>query len=297
MNARAAAPASVSISRVAADLFSLTKPRLSLLVLITAGGGMFLAPGELGALRTLIALLATAGTVGAANALNCYLERDSDRFMKRTRSRPLPDGRMDPQVALGFGMSLALVSIPLLTIAINRLSGLLGLVALISYVAMYTPLKSRSDWAMWVGALPGALPPLMGWTAVTGKLDAGGLALFAILCAWQLPHFLAIALFRKTEYAAAGLKSVPIVRGDEVARWQLLGLTILLVATTIVPWFLGMAGLVYLAAAVLLGAGFLWLAASGALLKLDAVWARKTFFYSLLHLTVIFAVLMVDSVG
>lgn len=297
MNARAAAPASVSISRVAADLFSLTKPRLSLLVLITAGGGMFLAPGELGALRTLIALLATAGTVGAANALNCYLERDSDRFMKRTRSRPLPDGRMDPQVALGFGMSLALVSIPLLTIAINRLSGLLGLVALISYVAMYTPLKSRSDWAMWVGALPGALPPLMGWTAVTGKLDAGGLALFAILCAWQLPHFLAIALFRKTEYAAAGLKSVPIVRGDEVARWQLLGLTILLVATTIVPWFLGMAGLVYLAAAVLLGAGFLWLAASGALLKLDAVWARKTFFYSLIHLTVIFAVLMVDSVG
>lgn len=297
MNARAADTASVPISRVAADLFSLTKPRLSLLVLITAAGGMWLAPGEMGVMRALIALLATAGTVGAANALNCYYERDSDRFMKRTRTRPLPEGRMDPQVALGFGISLALVSIPLLTLAVNRLSGLLGLIALLSYVAAYTPMKAKSDWAMWVGALPGALPPLMGWTAVTGRLDAGGLALFAILCAWQLPHFLAIALFRKDEYAAAGLKSVPLVRGDDVARWQLLGLTLALVGTTLVPWMLGMAGLVYLLTAVLLGAVFLWLAADGAIRKRDAVWARKTFFFSLIHLTVIFAVLMADAVA
>ncbi len=294
MNARVDT-ASVPLARATADLLSLAKPRLSLLVLITASGGMWLAPGALGGMRALIALLATAGTVAAANALNCYIERDSDRFMSRTRSRPLPAGRMDPQIALGFGLSLALLSIPLLTLAVNRLTGLLALVALLSYVALYTPMKARSEWAMWVGALPGALPPLMGWTAVSGSLDAGGVALFAILFAWQLPHFLAIALFRKDEYAAAGLKSVPLARGDANARWQMLVLTLVLVVTSTAPFVLGVAGIPYLASALVLGALFVVLAVQGVVQKGDGRWARKTFLFSLIHLTVLFAVLMLDA--
>ncbi|HET9157381.1 MAG TPA: protoheme IX farnesyltransferase, partial [Myxococcaceae bacterium] len=150
-----------------ADLVSLLKPRLSSLVLCTLAGGMWLAPGELSVARWVATLLGTAGTVGAANALNCWIERDRDRFMARTRMRPLPSGRMESGVALGFGILLAVFSLPLLALASNGLTGCLGFVALVSYVAAYTPLKPRSWTAVLVGGIPGALPPLMGWTAVT----------------------------------------------------------------------------------------------------------------------------------
>jgi len=207
----------------AADLVSLLKPRLSSLVLCTLAGGMWLAPGELSLPRWVATLLGTAGTVGAANALNCWLERDRDRFMARTRLRPLPSGRMESGVALGFGILLAVFSLPLLALASNGLTASLGFLALVSYVAAYTPLKPKSPMAMLVGAIPGALPPLMGWTAVTGRIGIGGLLLFGILFAWQMPHFLAIALFRKEEYRNAGYMALPLVSGDDVTRvWMLL---------------------------------------------------------------------------
>jgi heme o synthase len=285
----------LTLSTTAADLVSLTKPRLSSLVLATTAGGMWLAPGQLSLSRALVTMLATAGTVGAANAFNCFIERDSDRFMARTRNRPLPTGRMDPAVALRFGLSLTAVSLPALWLAANLLTAVLGLVALLSYVLMYTPLKARTSAAMLVGAVPGALPPLMGWTAVTDQVDAGGYALFAILFLWQIPHFIAIALFRKEEYAAAGLTSLPLERGDESSRLQLLLYTVALVPTTLLPFQLGIAGLWYLAAALLLGAGFLGIAAWGFFKRLDKPWARQTFFFSLLYLTGLFAALMLDS--
>ena len=290
MSARA-----LTLSTTAADLVSLTKPRLSSLVLATTAGGMWLAPGQLSLARALVAMLATAGTVGAANAFNCFIERDSDRYMKRTANRPLPSGRMDPAVALLFGLSLTAVSLPALWLAANLLTAVLGLIALLSYVLMYTPLKARTSAAMLVGAVPGALPPLMGWTAVTNQVDAGGYALFAILFLWQIPHFIAIALFRKEEYAAAGLTSLPLERGDESSRLQLLLYTVALVPTTLLPYQLGIAGLWYLAAALLLGAGFLGIAAWGFFKRLDKPWARQTFFFSLLYLTGLFAALMLDS--
>jgi protoheme IX farnesyltransferase len=193
----------------ASDLLSLTKPRLSSLVLCTCAGGVWLAPGTLTPGRWLLTLVGTAGTVGAANALNCYVERDVDRARARTRGRPLPAGRMEPTVALLFALILASVSLPLLALGSNLLTTGLGLLALLTYVFVYTPMKAHTDVAMLVGAVPGALPPLMGWTAVTGRLDVGGLALFAILFLWQLPHFLAIALFRKAEYQKAGLQTWP----------------------------------------------------------------------------------------
>jgi heme o synthase len=285
----------VPLSTTASDLLSLTKPRLSSLVLATTAGGVWLAPGELPMARVLVTLLATAGTVAAANALNCYLERHSDQFMARTRNRPLPAGRMEPGLALGFGLSLAAVSLPALALGANLLTALLGLMAFLSYVLVYTPLKKRTSAAMLVGAVPGALPPLMGWTAVTGQVDAGGFVLFSILFLWQIPHFLAIALFRKEEYAAAGLKSVPLERGDESSRAQLVLYVVALVPMTLLPYQLHIAGAWYLFVAAALGLGFLGLGAWGFFRQLGKLWARRTFIFSLLYLTGLFAALMLDS--
>lgn len=284
----------MSLSATAADLVSLTKPRLSSLVLCTTAGGMWLAPGALPAHRTLLVILATAGIVGAANALNCYLERDSDRFMRRTQNRPLPAGRMDPYTAIWFGCTLAAISLPTLAIASNWLTGLLGLIAFLSYVFVYTPLKARSWTAMIVGGLPGALPPLMGTTAVTGEITGAGVVLFAILFLWQIPHFIAIALFRKEEYAAAGLKSLPLERGDEISRATIVRYLVLLVPTTILPFAMGLSGWIYLTAAVLLGALFLGQGVYGYAKGLGPQWARKLFLTSLLHLTGLFIALMID---
>ncbi|MFY1829012.1 heme o synthase [Myxococcus fulvus] len=285
-----------SVSTTASDLISLMKPRLSSLVLITTAGGMWLAPGPLSTGNALVTLLATAGTVGAANALNCYWERHSDKFMARTQNRPLPSGRMEPAVALWFGVSLAAVSLPALALGANLLTAALGLLALLSYVLAYTPLKARTSAAMLVGAVPGALPPLMGWTAVTDRIDAGGFALFAILFLWQMPHFIAIALFRKEEYAAAGLKSVPIERGDESSRAQIVLYLVALVPMTLLPFQLHIAGSWYLAAAVCLGLSFLGVGAWGFFRRLGKPWARQTFIFSLIYLTGLFAALSLDRV-
>ncbi|MCP3057757.1 heme o synthase [Myxococcus sp. K38C18041901] len=285
-----------SVSTTASDLISLMKPRLSSLVLITTAGGMWLAPGPLSTGNALVTLLATAGTVGAANALNCYWERHSDKFMARTQNRPLPSGRMEPAVALWFGISLAAVSLPALALGANLLTAALGLLALLSYVLAYTPLKARTSVAMLVGAVPGALPPLMGWTAVTDRIDAGGFALFAILFLWQMPHFIAIALFRKEEYAAAGLKSVPIEHGDESSRAQIVLYLVALVPMTLLPFQLHIAGSWYLAAAVCLGLSFLGVGAWGFFRRLGKPWARQTFLFSLIYLTGLFAALSLDRV-
>lgn len=292
MSARA-----INLSTTAADLLSLTKPRLASLVLFTAAGGVWMAPGHLGAVRVLATLLATAGTVGAANALNQYLERHSDRFMARTANRPLPSGRMEPAMALLFGLSLAAVSVPVLAVAANPLTALLGLAALLSYVCLYTPLKARTAAAMLVGGVPGALPPLMGYTAVTNQLDAPGLVLFSILFLWQMPHFIAIALFRKEEYRAAGLKSIPLERGDESARAQLLLYVVALLPVTLLPYQLKMAGGGYLVVAAALGVGWLAHSAVGFFRHEGPAWARKSFFYSLAYLSGLFIALGLDGGG
>jgi protoheme IX farnesyltransferase len=279
----------------AADLVSLVKPRLSSLVLCTLAGGMWLAPGELSVARWVATLLGTAGTVGAANALNCWLERDRDRFMARTRLRPLPSGRMESGVALGFGLMLAVFSLPLLALASNGLTGALGFLALVSYVWAYTPLKPRSPMAMLVGAIPGSLPPLMGWTAVTGRIGTGGLLLFSILFAWQMPHFLAIALFRKDEYRNAGYMAFPLVRGDDATRIWMLLWTVLLVVLSVLLVPFDVAGPLYLVVALVLGGVFLALVTRGVLRREQKAWARKTFFFSIVYLAGLFAALLLSA--
>ncbi len=295
MAASDVAPVAVAFRADARDFLQLTKPRLSLLVLITTAGGMWLAGQALSASQWVVTMLATAGVVGAANTFNCYLERESDRFMKRTATRPLPGARMDPKVALMFGVALALVSLPALALSANLLTAVLGLTALLSYVLVYTPMKARTHWAMVVGAIPGALPPLMGWTAATGKISAPGLALFAILFFWQLPHFIAIALFRKDEYQRAGLTSLPLQKGDAAARGWAVVYLVALLAVSVLPYTVGVAGLLYLAAAMGLGGWFLTVGVSGWWRARDAKWARQLFLVSLVYLTGLFAALGVDA--
>jgi len=282
--------------RVTRDLVSLTKPRVTSLVLLTSGGGMWLAPGHITPLRALLTLVGTALAVGAANSLNCWLERDLDGRMERTRNRPLPAGRLEPSVAVRFGAILGLSALPVMALGGGLLTALLGAVALCSYVGVYTPLKRVSPMALVVGAVPGALPPLMGWTAVTGRVDAGGLALFGILFFWQLPHFLAIALHRRSDYAAAGIRVTPVVRGETVARWHALLWTLALVPVSLLLQPLGVAGLGYTVVAVVLGATFLAWTLSGLRSNAGTAWARGLFRFSLAYLTILFVALGVFAV-
>jgi protoheme IX farnesyltransferase len=188
---------------VVRDLVALTKPRITTLVLLTGAAGACLAPAHVPMARLLLSLVGTALIVASANALNMWWEREVDGLMSRTRGRPLPAGRMSPDLALAFGLALGVVSVPMLFL-VNVATGLLGLVSLVSYVAVYTPLKRHTHLALLVGAVPGAMPPLMGWTTVTGAIGLGGALLFAVLFLWQLPHFAAISIFRKDDYARAG---------------------------------------------------------------------------------------------
>lgn len=278
------------------DLVSLAKPRVTSLVLVTAGGGMWLSPGHLELTRGLVALVGTALAVAAANTLNCWMERDSDGRMQRTKDRPLPAGRLAPGVALAFGLGLAVLSLPLMAWGGGPVTAGLGALALVSYVGLYTPLKRVSPKALVVGAVPGALPPLMGWTAVTGRIDAGGLALFGILFFWQLPHFLAIALHRHSDYATAGIQVTPVARGERVARRHAVLWTLALVPITLLLQPLGVAGTGYTVVAVVLGATFLAWTLAGLRPTAGTTWARGLFRFSLAYLTILFVALGVFAV-
>jgi protoheme IX farnesyltransferase len=278
------------------DLVDLTKPGITSLVLCTTAGGLYLAPGRVDRLRALVVVLTTGAVVSAANALNQYLERDIDGFMERTRDRPLPAHRLDARVALGFGLALAALSVPLLWLAGGWMTGVLALIALGSYVAVYTPMKQWTPLALFVGAVPGAIPPLIGWTTVTARPGAGGLALFAILFFWQIPHFMAIALYRKADYARAGLKVFSVVHGDATTRRHILAWSVVLWAVTLVPWLLGTTGLAYGLLALALGAIFVAQAVV-LLLRQSPLAARRLFLGSILHLTVLFVALMLGARG
>ncbi len=289
------APEARSLGELVGDYLSLTKPRLSGLVLFTAAGGMWLAGRPLDWKTWLFAMLGTAGTVGSANTINCVLERESDKFMARTAKRPLPTQRLDSRSALVFALVLGVVALPMLGLGVNPLTGALGALALGSYAFVYTPMKSRTHWAMHVGAFPGALPPLMGWTAATGQIELPGVVLFGILFFWQLPHFIAIALFRKAEYQAAGLTSLPLEKGDDVARLHAVAYIAGLLPFSLAPYFVGVAGELYLGSAAVLGAWFLFVGVKGWRGRLGVDWARQLFVTSLLYLTGLFAALALDA--
>jgi heme o synthase len=287
-----------STAAVARDLVSLTKPRITFIVLVTAAAGMKLAAhAPIPRMLWLWTLLGTALVVGSANTLNMWWERDVDGKMARTKDRPLPAGRLSPNAALIFGLLLAVVSLPILFFGVNPMTGLLGAIALVSYVLLYTPMKRHSVRALWVGAIPGAIPPLLGWTAITGRLDAAGIALFSILFIWQIPHFLAISIFRAEDYARAGLKVVPVELGDRATNGMMFRYTVALLAVTVWPFLAGVGGKIYLGVAVALGALFLALAARAFRIEGDKriTWARSVFGYSIVYLVVLFAVLVATA--
>jgi protoheme IX farnesyltransferase len=281
--------------RLINDFIVLMKPSITLLVLITTAGGIWLAPGEISIYALLASIIGTLGVVIGANTLNCYLERESDKEMARTKNRPLPAGRMHKNTALSFGLVITAISLLILSVWVNQTTTILALIAFISYVWIYTPMKRLSPQALIVGSVPGALPPLMGWTSVTGAIDLGGIALFGILFFWQIPHFIAIALYRQNEYQKAGLKTIPGEYGLKNALWQNLFWSVLLVINTLVLLPLQITGWIYIVIASILGGYLLYLALKGFVIEAKNIWARKFFLYTLIYISLLFAAFVIDA--
>jgi protoheme IX farnesyltransferase len=281
---------------IARDVLALAKPRLAGLVVCTAAGGMWLAPGRRDGVAAVALLLGTSAVVGAANALNNFLERDVDARMRRTRDRPLPAGRLEPWVAAAVGLGLPSVALPALAWFTNGLTATLAALALFLYAVVYTPMKQKSTLALFVGAVPGAIPPLMGWTAATGTLDAGGLALFALLFFWQLPHFLAISIYLKDDYERGGLRVFALVHGERAAKVWAVATSLALVPVSLTLVWLRLAGPAFGAGATVLGVGLALYGAAG--LRRDgggSRWARNFFLCTLAYLTLVFAALIAGA--
>jgi protoheme IX farnesyltransferase len=272
------------------DVVALVKPRIMVMAVLTSAGAMTLAHGEIGLAQALAALVGTALIVGSANTLNMWLERDTDCLMSRTKNRPLPGHRLDPRTAFWSGVAQGALSLPVLLVA-GLVPAALGLVALLLYVGVYTPMKQRTHWATWIGAIPGAMPALMGWTAATGRIDPRGLAVFAVLVIWQVPHTHAIAIYRQRDYDAAGLKTLPSVKGLVAARRSISLWLVVQVAVSLAVWALGVAGLPYLIAAAVGGALVLGHGVSG-LRGGGTKWARQVFVASIVYLPIVFATMV-----
>jgi len=280
-----------------ADYLELTKPRVGVLVLFTVAAGAWLAARGVPDLASLVhTLIGTGLVVAGASALNQFLERHSDARMQRTENRPLPAGRLQPLEVLFFGLALGIVGAGYLVVTLRQpLAALVAATAFISYVFVYTPLKRKTTLNTLVGAVPGALPPVIGWTAVTGSLDKEVLVLFLILYLWQVPHFLAIAWIYREDYARAGLKMLPVVdvQGRMTGR-QMVTYCLALIPISLMPAVLGLAGPVYLTGAVLLGLGFLNYALG--FHRTNSVReARRMLRASLIYLPALLALLLVDG--
>jgi len=276
----------------------LVKARLTLLVLLTTLVGFYV--GHRGPMEYLLlfhALFGTALVASGAAALNQLLEREYDAKMRRTAGRPLPSGRMEPVTVMLFGGVCALVGMIYLAVLVNLLTSVIGAVSLVSYLFIYTPLKRLTWLNTAVGAVPGALPPLMGWAAARGELSGGGWALFAILAFWQMPHFFAIAWIYKEEYAKAGFQMLPNVDpdGSRTAQ-QSVSHTLALLLVGICPFLFHLAGPIYLGGALLLGGAYLACAFRFAR-RLDLASARLLFFASIIYLPLILICMVVDKVG
>ncbi|MCR9204861.1 MAG: heme o synthase [Halobacteriovoraceae bacterium] len=219
------------------DLLDLTKPRLGLLVMSTVFVGMMLAPRPLNLFTGLAGFSYTFLLVMGAAAFNCWMEIDVDALMDRTKNRPLPTGRLKPKVALVYSSGLMIVALIGLYTYVNTLTAVLGFIAAVLYVFVYTPLKQKSVLALYVGAIPGALPPLMGWTIVMGQMTHMGWVLFWILFVWQLPHFLAISIYHAKDYQKADIKIYPNSFGLRLTKWGIFTLTVVLAAVSLYPWF------------------------------------------------------------
>jgi len=273
----------------------LTKPRIAFLLVLTAAAGFYLGSDKgfnwllFANSMTGISLLA----FGVAT-LNQFIERKTDKLMTRTAVRPLPMGKLTPTEALVFGVSLTLVAEIYLAFLVNNLTAFLGLIVIVGYVFLYTPLKTRTSASTAIGALPGALPPLMGFTAAANEITLGAWVLFAMLFLWQFPHFLAIAWMYREQYAKAGILMLPVVEPEgKITARQIVIFTVLLLPVSLAPFFLGVAGWIYLIGAIVLGAWFLAASIEAARAKTNEK-AKKLLLVSVLYLPIIFALMVLN---
>ena len=276
------------------DYLALLKPRVMSLVVFTGFAGLVAAPGALHPLLAAVAVLCIAVGAGAAGAINMWYDRDIDAMMQRTRRRPIPAGRVPPEEALAFGVTLSLFSVMLMGIAVNWTAAALLALANGFYVFVYTVwLKRRTPHNIVIGGAAGAFPPMIGWAAVTGAVSPESTALFLIIFMWTPPHFWALALYREGDYAKAGIPMLPVVAGKEETRRQILIYTALLVPLSLAPVALGMAGVIYGTVAAAMGGTFLWLALRVRRARDDAS-ARRMFGFSILYLFALFAALIAE---
>jgi len=279
------------------DFVSLTKPEVLFLVLMTTGAGCLMASRSLELLTLFHALVGTALVAGGTAALNHYAERTHDAKMRRTSNRPLPAGRLTPRAVLRFGLLLSITGTIYLAVNCNLLTGAIGLTALLTYLLLYTPLKRRSDLCTLIGAFPGAAPILMGWTAVRDDISLGGWILYAILFFWQFPHFLAIGWIYRDDYARARMLMIP--RNDDdgvIAFRQVWIMSAALIAMSLFPAALGMAGNVYVLAALLLGTELLIIVHRAASLRTN-VSAKELLHATVIYLPVLLMMMVLDKVA
>jgi len=285
----------IGLGEKLAAYIELTKPRIALMLVLTSAAGFYLGadkgfnfPVFLNAMIG-ISLLA----FGVAT-LNQFIERRTDKLMERTASRPLPTKKITPTEALIFGVSLTVVAEIYLAFLVNGLTAVLGLIVIVGYVFLYTPLKTKTSFSTAIGALPGALPPLMGFTAAANEITLGAWVLFAMLFLWQFPHFLAIAWMYREQYAKAGILMLPVVEPEgKITAKQIVIFTVLLLPVSLAPFFIGVAGWIYLIGAVVLGIWFLWASIEAARAK-TVEKARKLLLVSVVYLPIIFALMVFD---
>jgi protoheme IX farnesyltransferase len=287
-------PVSDAAGASVGDYIALLKPRVMSLVVFTGFAGLVVAPGSLHPVLAATAILCIAVAAGAAGAINMWYDRDIDAVMARTRGRPIPQGRVPPEEALAFGVVLTIGAVGLMGLALNWVAA--GLLALASafYIFVYTIwLKRRTPQNIVIGGAAGAFPPMIGWAAATGEVSLASIILFALIFMWTPPHFWALALFRSGDYERAGIPMLPVVAGRAETKRQMLVYTLLLLPLAAAPYAVGIAGPVYLAGAMALGALFV-LCAVRVLRDPDDRAAKHMFGFSILYLFLLFALLIAD---
>jgi protoheme IX farnesyltransferase len=278
-----------------AAYFELTKPRIAFMLVLTSAAGFYLgSPAGFEFVLFLNSVIGITLLAFGVATLNQYLERRTDALMERTAGRPLPTSKITPNEALIFGLTQCATAELYLWILVNGLTAILGLVVIVGYVLLYTPLKTRTTASTAIGAIPGAMPPLMGWTSSADNITLGAWTLFTLLFLWQFPHFLAIAWMYKEQYAKAGILMLPVVESDgRVTARQIVIFTLMLLPISITPFFIGLAGIYYLVGATLLGGWFLWASIDMARTK-SVEKARRLLLVSVIYLPLIFALMVLN---
>ncbi|MEF3303612.1 heme o synthase [Paenibacillus sp. GYB003] len=283
------------------DFIQLAKPGILFSNIITAFGGYWVASGNAGGTfdvpLMIYAMLGTLLVMASGCVLNNYLDRDMDTKMSRTRKRALPTGIVDPKVVFWYGIILGVAGLSVLSLLVNPLSGLLGVVGLLVYVLVYTAwLKRTSPLSTTIGAISGAMPPVIGYCAVTGQLDMGAWILFGILFFWQPPHFWALGIRRKEEYRAAGFPLLPVVHGNELTKMHMIRFLVMLVPVSLLLYAYGYVGEIYLVAAIVLGLIWTFIGLAGFKTNDDDNWAKRMFVFSINYLPLLFIVMILDTI-